>query len=247
MAKCPLCKREIDDDARKCPHCGSGVTILRRFLSTIKSIVEFATFVAAIFVLVVMYRDSKIMRDSLLLSQETVRQGWENIKLLTEEHDLWRQDIELSRTSVEVQKNQQKLSKAESMVTLQPNMEIDAPVVTVSDTGLHILVPVENIGRSDAWNVLAEMVCKFSFPVKDTLRFKSTFDKITTGRRMVLRYFIYSASLENFNSFVNLKYSWASDQEKFENHKYFEHVYNKESRTFSSSRIDDVRGREIMK
>lgn len=75
MAICPHCKEQIQDYAKKCPHCGLWVTKGRRLAGAVKTILECATFIAAICVLWVMYRQNTMMKEQLdLFGRQTLEE-----------------------------------------------------------------------------------------------------------------------------------------------------------------------------
>lgn len=71
--RCPICKKEIEDDAKKCTHCGSYTRKRRRLWLGIREVVQFATFIAAIAVLILMYQSNRGLQEQLQLQRQSVQ------------------------------------------------------------------------------------------------------------------------------------------------------------------------------
>jgi len=72
--KCPICKAEIEDDAKKCKHCGSYTRKPRCVWEWIRDKVQFLTYIAAIVVLILMYQSNRRMQEQLQLQRESIEQ-----------------------------------------------------------------------------------------------------------------------------------------------------------------------------
>ena len=80
--ECPICKKSIEDDARKCTHCGSYTRMRRRVWLGIREVVQFATFIAAIVVLILMYQSNQRMQEQLeLLRKEFIEEKRPRIEI----------------------------------------------------------------------------------------------------------------------------------------------------------------------
>ena len=69
--KCPICKGEIEDDAKRCKHCGGYTPKHRSKWEWSKDKVQFLTYIAAIGVLLLMYRSDRTMQEQLKQQRES--------------------------------------------------------------------------------------------------------------------------------------------------------------------------------
>lgn len=72
--KCPACKEEIEQGAKKCKHCGSYVRMRRRFWGHVISGLQFCTLIAALVMLYFTWQNSRSIREQLDIQKESLKQ-----------------------------------------------------------------------------------------------------------------------------------------------------------------------------
>lgn len=72
--KCPVCKEEIEEGAKKCKHCGNYVRVRRRFWGHVISGLQFCTLIAALVILYFTWQDSRSIREQFDIQKESLRQ-----------------------------------------------------------------------------------------------------------------------------------------------------------------------------
>jgi len=256
MTTCPHCKEQIEDGAKKCPHCGLWVTTLRRIGVGVKIVIEFLTFIAAIAVLGIMVWHSFIMKKSLEVSEQALLQMDSTFTLTTtqiglqeKEYDVLRNELDLMRSTYEVQMGQYEVSRKESLERNRPRIVIHPPKVTVTDSCLILYTNVENKGSSDADEVLVLVRCKFPQQGEGSPKYyEHLFDigKITINYTNNLPFAIPIFDRDLY-SMVDLRYEWLLYQEYYGDCKYFIHQYNKDSVTFDSKKLELDEAKQIFK
>jgi len=235
------------------------VTKPRRFFGSVKATVEFLTFIAAVFVLGVMVWHSFIMKDSLKVSEQALLQMDSTFTLTTtqiglqeKEYDVLKQELDLMKSSLNVQSKQYEDLRIVYEEQNRPRMQIGPQTVSIKDSGLVIIyTTVENIGDSDAENVLVYKTYKFpGITGKDTSSFIFRLDKFTIRSEKILSdriVFIGASYNQDFYSLVDVRYSWPKYKENYEDHKYYIQRYDKDSMTFTAYQLDDDEGKMLFK
>jgi len=72
--KCPACKEEIEEGAKKCKHCGCYTTIGRRSWAGIRSVLHLGTLIAALVLLYLAWESHRGMQEELQLQRTSVEQ-----------------------------------------------------------------------------------------------------------------------------------------------------------------------------
>jgi len=87
--KCPICKEEIEDGAKKCKHCGSYIKTLTRGWGIITSFLQVCTFIAAIILLYYQQEQLSLQRKSVEeISKEFVEENRPRIEIIATKIDL---------------------------------------------------------------------------------------------------------------------------------------------------------------
>ncbi len=253
MAICPHCKEQIQDGAKKCHQCGSWVTKPRRIFGSVKSTVEFLTFIAAVFVLGVMIYQYTIMK-------ETIKQGWENI-------DLFRASVERMDTSIAIARREFKLAENDFDLKLKqfkadveqsvferkikidadrPNISISAGEITVTDTVTFIRIKLINKGNSDAENMKVSIFCKFPDQQKDFSYHEITKISKKGGEQTFIE-FTDKILNDDFWILVVITYDWPSFGLNFPDYKGYRYDYDMKKRNFTPYNLDKNQIIEIFK
>jgi hypothetical protein len=157
----------------KCPQCGEEIQLPKRALfEKVRAWLEVFTFLSALGVLGVMLWNSFQTRESINLTRESVSKidtGFaltrQQINLQTQQNEVMREELNLSKTSVGVQQSQYEASTKESMESNRPRIVIESPKVIFSDSGLQINTTITNTGFSDAENI--RLSGERKFPIKE--------------------------------------------------------------------------------
>jgi len=234
MAICPHCKEQIEDGTKKCPHCGLWVTRLRRFCVVARTTVEFITFITAIVVLLLMYHQNSIMKDSLKVSEKSLIQIDSSLALNAKQIDLMSKQLNVEVKAEDVQRKKVIEEK-------RPRVAISSHQVTISGTEMLIRTEVLNRGESDANNVIILIFYKLRPELKEKNSDYYTFPKIPKNSSQIIKNsIVVKADVGDFYTLVDVRYDWSLFLvNNLEEYKGYWHHYDKEKKTYITHNLDD--------
>ncbi len=238
--KCPECKEEIEDGARKCKLCGSPTTKWLFLWEAIKDVVRFATFIAAIAVLVLMWRSNLIMKHSVDQARESVDQGKQALELtkvsvakIDTGFALTRQQIAIANEQLNLAKKSVEQLSKEFIEEKRPRIIIATTQIDLSDTSWVFYFDFKNIGFADAEDILAHFVLKYEDSHDDTVY--SDFEeppKITKVSVLTQMWSVPVLNRVNLICLVEVRYSWIMQDLNYIEKKFLRYVYDEEGQEY---------------
>lgn len=238
-SQCPQCKRDLPVGAIKCHSCGSWVPRHRRFFEGVKSSVPLLTFIVlgvTVYQLVLMREAAKQGQESIDLLKQTVARMDSSLSLQIQDLAIRIQQKELDAKRVKISEEQSK-----------PKIQIWTPTITVSDSGFYVYTDIGNSGSSDAENVRILFTYKVPRSIQDTLSFPFVLNKMSAGYKKNFENFIKTVSplAWDFYSKIDVKYKSSLFEGVLSERKYFEHIYHKDSRKFSTKTLDEIQSKKL--
>lgn len=226
MPECPVCKKDIQEGAKKCMHCGSFVNSVRRGFEILLKGFQLISFVGVLLVLVFAYQSNRIANEGLKLTKQSITESLartdSSLSLSRQQLAVMIEALDVQRDQAKTERQKKELAEKELKEKTKPRIIIKLTEIRIGEDKLTVYFDVTNEGGSAAEHVVALGQLTSVNSARDTSSYWWAFDKIHPTKTKVLPVAVRLDTTDTLTCYLHVRYNWAVfDSEPETEKKYF--------------------------